>query len=93
MQEKVNNLKKEEVLSILIGMDDLSNLTKAFVQPTAFRTNLLAFKRSVVANKIVALNSANVSNTALKKSHEDVINAEKLNAETLLGKTEATIAD
>ncbi|WP_332912637.1 hypothetical protein [Algoriphagus boritolerans] len=48
-------------------MDDLSNLAKAFVQPTAFRTNLLSFKRSVVANKIASLNAANVSNTTLKK--------------------------
>lgn len=90
---KDTGIKKEQILSILIGMDDLSNLAKAFVQPTAFRTNLLSFKRSLVANKIASLNAANVSNTTLKKEHEETINAEKAKADTLLSKTNATIAD
>jgi DNA sulfur modification protein DndD len=90
---KDTGIKKEQILSILIGMDDLSNLAQAFVQPTAFRTNLLSFKRSSVANKIASLNVANVSNKALKNEHEETINAEKTKADTLLSKTNVTIAD
>lgn len=90
---KDTGIKKEEVLSILIGMDDLSNLVKAFVQPTAFRTNLLTFKRSEVANKIATLNAANVRNTTLQKEHEETIKTEKAKADSLLSKTNVTIAD
>lgn len=90
---KDTGIKKEQILSILIGMDDLSNLAKAFVQPAAFKTNLLSFKRSVVANQILALNVANLSNTTLKKNHEETINAEKTKADAILGKVGATIAN
>ncbi|HML57586.1 MAG TPA: AAA family ATPase [Ferruginibacter sp.] len=90
---KDTGIKKEEVLSILIGMDDLSNLVKSFVQPTSFKTNLLSFKRSDIANRIASLNAANVSNTTLKKEHEDSIRIEKAKADKLLLKTDATISD
>lgn len=90
---KDTGIKKEEVLSILIGMDDLSNLVKSFVQPTSFKTNLLSFKRNDIANRIASLNAANVSNTTLKKEHEDSIRIEKAKADKLLSKTDATISE
>ena len=90
---KDTGIKKEQVLSILIGMDDLSNLAKSFVLPAAFKSNLANFKRSIVANKIIALNNANGSNTTLKKTYEDAIAAEKVKADTILTKTGITIPD
>lgn len=90
---KDTGIKKEQILSILIGMDDLSDLAKAFVQPAAFKTNLLSFKRNVVADKISLLNAANVSNTTLKKTYEDAIKATLERADVILAKTGATIPD
>lgn len=90
---KDTGIRKEQILSILIGMDDLSDLANSFVQPPAFRLNLLSFKRSVVANKIITLNIANVSNTTLQKSHEDAIAVESVKADTILSKTATTIPD
>lgn len=90
---KDTGIKKEHILSVLIGMDDLSELARAFVQPASFKSNLANFKRSIVANKITALNSANSSNTTLKKNYEDAIAAEKVKADAILKKSGATIAD
>ena len=81
---KDTGIKKEEILSILIGMDELSNLAKVFVQTTAFRSNLTAFKRNVVQKKIEKLNTTNSSNLALKNSYEETISTEGVKAENIL---------
>ena len=90
---KDTGIKKEQVLSILIGMDDLSDMAKSFVQPTAFKSNLTNFKRSEISNKILALNSANLSNTTSQKLFEDAIDEEKKKADVLLSRTDLTIQD
>lgn len=90
---KDTGIRKEQILSILIGMDDLSDLAKSFVQTPSFRSNLLSFKRNIEANKILTLNSSNVSNSTLRKSYEDSISLEKSKADKILSKSSTIIAD
>jgi DNA sulfur modification protein DndD len=90
---KDTGIKKEDILSILIGMDELSVLAKALVQPPTFRSNLLNFKRNDVASKIASLNSTNISNLTLKKTYQDSIVAEKAKGITLLKKEDVTITN
>jgi DNA sulfur modification protein DndD len=90
---KDTGIKKEQILSILIGMDELSALAKSLVQPPAFKSNLSSFKRSLFANKITSLISANITNLTLKKAFEDAIVTEKAKGAALLFKGEIAIND
>lgn len=90
---KDTGIGKEQILSVLIGMDDLSELAKALVQSTAFKTNLTSFKRNVAENKISNLTAASASNIKLQAIYNEDISAEKIKADKLLSKSGATIAD
>lgn len=90
---KDTGIRKEHILSILIGMDELSDLAKEFVQPISFKSNLISFKRNLVSNKIQQLEMDNLSNISLQKNHSNIIEAEKVKANILLSKTDTTIAD
>ncbi|HEX2867313.1 MAG TPA: AAA family ATPase [Ignavibacteriales bacterium] len=90
---KDTNIKKENILSVLIGMDDLSLLAKSFVQTPAFKTNLQEFKRSKIIAKLDRLENDNLKNLTLSHSYKESISTEESKAREILKQTTVTIAD
>ena len=90
---KDTGVKKEHILSILIGMDDLSELSKSFVQSPSFKTNLEGFKRRIIADKIEGLNTENTRNITLRTSFLNAIAESGKSAKALVEKEDVTLKD
>jgi DNA sulfur modification protein DndD len=90
---KDTGIKKEHILSVLIGMDELTSLVNSFVQFPAFKTNLQGFKRQAVENEINELGRKNLANLSLQKTYVEIIQQNQDKLDQLLNKPSASMQD